>query len=445
MESIARWPLRATGLDDAPLRGLPGSTSFAELYHLLRDPRAFFHDRFERYGRVFKSRLVYPVVFAVGDEANRSMLVTRRHDVAFGAGYAATNVEKIFAGSMMLQDGEDHRRTRDLLSPAVGTLAIKESANAVRTVWSHAADRIGERGGGDCYEMAERGTFDAAANVLTGLSLGAETDSFRPHFRGLIDGVMAPTKLRIPLGRLDRALKSREALFDLLRPRVEAARRVEPVALLGKLAHHRDENGKPIATDDIIGHILLLFWAGYDTTASSAAWILHELAYRADWQLRLREELRAGGDITSNGECPQLNNFLFEIERMYPSALFFPRIALADLEIGGLTIPKRSTVFYSPYMSHRDPEAFENPNVFDPDRFSAARGASRAVATKLVGFGGGPRICLGKSFAKLQLKIMIKTILERFHLEPDPNARPSVLALPIHHPSHSLIRARSLH
>jgi cytochrome P450 len=198
---------------------------------------------------------------------------------------------------------------------------------------------------------------------------------------------------------------------------------------------------------EIVGHLLLLFWAGYDTTASAASWVLHILARRVDWQERLREEaMHASADAEADpAELPLTTAFLAEIERMYPSALFFPRIALTDFEIGGHRIPKGTPTFYSPYMSHRDPASFESPNAFDPERWLASRGERRASQAKLVGFGGGPRICLGKTFAKTQLRVMICAILRRQRIEPDPTCRAGVLSLPVHHPKGSRVRFEPFH
>src|SRR5262249_40077335 len=112
---VAKAALRAPLLGarrGSPLDAIPGSTSFFELAHLPGDVRRFFHERFARYGRVWKSRFVYPVVFLIGEEANKSVLVTRRSELSFGLGYAQTAVKRIFEGSIMLQDGEAHDRTR---------------------------------------------------------------------------------------------------------------------------------------------------------------------------------------------------------------------------------------------------------------------------------------------------------------------------------------------
>src|SRR5258706_2733526 len=103
----------------ATLASIPGSGSPLELFRLLRGATRFLRERFERHGRIFRSRLAYPVVFLVGEEANKTVLVTRRNELSFGLGYAQTAVKRVFEGSIMLQDGEAHDRTRDVLSLAV--------------------------------------------------------------------------------------------------------------------------------------------------------------------------------------------------------------------------------------------------------------------------------------------------------------------------------------
>ena len=429
------------------LATLPGSSRPDELIHLLRDPTGFLHARFERHGRLWKTRFVMPAVFAIGDEANRAMLVTRRDEFPQGQGYARTPVRWVFKGSIMLQDGDDHARTRATLTPAVGRLAIHESAARVQAIWAHHVAALGAEREGDVYQIAERATFEVAATVLAGLPVGGEVDTFRRLFEDVIGGMMVPIPVRVPFGRLDRSLRARAALVRLLGPHVLAARGRPPVGLVGHLAHHRDEAGQPLAVEEIVEHVVMLAWAGYDTTASQASWILHTLAQRPDWQARLRDELAAVGSSTAldtGARAPQLECFLYEIERMYPSALFFPRVASDELELLGHRLPRGTLIFYSPYLTHRDPATFEHPNAFDPERWSAARGDRRVSPARLFGFGAGPRVCLGKAFAKLQLRVMVQALLRRHHVEPDPRARPRIQGLPVHHPLGARIRVRPI-
>jgi cytochrome P450 len=425
---------------------IPGSDSPAELLHLLRDARAFLHSRFDRHGRLWRTRFVVPALFAVGDEANRAMLVTRQVDFSQGRGYERTPVRWVFRGSIMLQDGEEHATTRAMLTPAVGRLAIREAAGRVWDIWDRRAAALAPAPACsyDAYRLAEATTFEVAANVLVGLPLGAETAKFQPLFEDVIGGMMAHVPLRLPFGKLDRALRARAALVRLLGPHVLAARRREPAGLLGQLAHHRHADGRLPSVEEIVGHLVLLAWAGYDTTASAASWIIHILAERPDWQTRLRDEARLLGDdhaaLDIGTRAPALESFLFEIERLHPSALFFPRVAQRDFELFGHLVPRDTLVFYSPYLSHRDPALFDNPNAFDPDRWSASRAPHHPSPSRLFGFGGGVRVCLGKAFAKLQLRLMSHALLLRHRLEPDPQARVRVAALPVHHPVGALVR-----
>ena len=434
--------------DPEAFRALPGSDRLDELYHLIQDAPGFFHERFERYGRVFKSRIVVPCVFVVGEEANKTVLITKRAEMSQGRGYAKTAVDRIFANSIMLQDGEAHERTRGILSPAVSRLSVRDSADRVHRIWSDAVVAASREPSVDVYTLAQRTTFDVSLNALVGLELGPSTEAYRPHFEQLIEGIMAPVKLRVPFSRLDRALTARDTLVQMLATPIEAARKVPPTGLLGQLAHYREPDGTQLATDAIAHHLLLLAWAGYDTTASAASFVLHVLATRPDWQARLRAAVLEIGDdhaaLDNDKRAAPLDWFLLEIERMYPSALFFPRVALADLTLHGHRIPAGTLVFYAPYMSHRDPASFEHPNSFDPDRWDPARGAARPSPSKLYGFGGGARVCLGKAFARLQLKLMIRSLVEHHRLEPDPRSRPTVMGVPVHHPVGSRIRIRAL-
>ena len=129
---------------------------------------------------------------------------------------------------------------------------------------------------------------------------------------------------------------------------------------------------------------------------------------------------------------------------MYPSALFFPRIVIEDHDFDGLVVPAETPLFYTPYLTHRDPGSWDHPNAFLPERWDASWPGRRARPADLVGFGGGPRTCLGKAFAKLQLKIMVYVLLNRYQLSPDPVSKFSVQGLPVHHPVNSRIRFESL-
>jgi cytochrome P450 len=107
---------------------------------------------------------------------------------------------------------------------------------------------------------------------------------------------------------------------------------------------------------------------------------------------------------------------LDESMRLYPPAWVTERMALADDEIGGYHIPAGTTVIICPYTTHRHPQFWPDPETFDPERFQAGCSAGRPRYAYFP-FGGGPRQCIGNSFALLEAQIILATIIQRCRLE----------------------------
>lgn len=419
---------------------------------MIADPIEFLRVRHAAHGDIFKSRLVVPVVYAVGPDANQTIMVTERDRYSHARAYGELAIGKMFEGSLLVKDGAPHRHDRDILQPAVGRLGLSHALERVQESWTRGSSSLAQRGAVDVYLTARDVTMEVSANALVDLEL-TELDDWRALFEDLIGGALAHTTWRIPFGAMNRGLKARELLMTKLRPRVIQARHREPKGMLGLLAHHREQDGTQLEPDEIANHVLMLFWAGYDTTATTGAWVLHKLADNPEWQDRLYDEMtRVLGPARANDgddvlrditledaeKLVELGWFLKEIERTCPVVLFFPRRTNDDVELNGKRVPKNTLVFWSPFLTHMSARAFDAPERFDPERFSPARGDKQAKLPFLVGFGAGPRICLGKSFALLQLRVMTTTILRRYRIERV--AAGSVMPLPTLRPNGSTVR-----
>lgn len=427
---------------------IPGSDSLLELPRMLADPIQFLRERHAQYGDVFRTRWVFPLVFLVGPEANRTVHLTERQRFSYQKGYGPLAVGAVFDNSLLLLDGAAHQHDRDIVQPSMGRLALSGCVEDICAIWERAAARIDGGTPTDVFSLVQDATFEVSAKVLVGLRM-EDLAVYRPLFEQLVAGTMAHLKVRVPFGKLDRALRARNELLRLLEPRIEAARTEEPSGMLGMLAHHRDPDGTPVPTRRIAEHLLLLYWAGYDTTASTGSWLLCELARNAVWQERVaREQDEVLGTsrlaMEATSKMVATGHVLKEVERHRPAGLFFPRALLEEVTVAGVTVPRGTTVFYSPYLSHRSPRHWEAPDVFDPGRWEEAPGKKPASTAALVGFGAGPRICLGKAFALLQLRVMVSTLLRRFRVEVDP-ARPELgaIGLPLHRPANPYLVFRS--
>lgn len=431
------------------LDNIPGSMAQIELMHMLRQPIRYLHDRYDRYGEVFKTRMVFPAVWVLGAEAMRTVFVTHRHSFSYEKGYGKLSFARVFENSIITMDGQPAADARAILMPAVGRLGIRESTLKVQEIWDDAAANLDDNQPRDAYEFVNHTTFRVSANALTGLELGPEIDELFPLFEALIDGTIQSIPVAYPFSPLARGIQARKELFERFRPRIARAREEEPTGMVGLLAHHRDENGEYLPIDEVINHVLLLFWAGYDTTASAGSWCLHLLAHHPEWQDRLRaeaDEVLGDRDFDLNAVAglEQLSWFLREQERHRPSIIMFTRETTEEVDVCGHLLPKGVSLMYSPYMSHHLPSAFERPNVFDPGRWDPALGDRAAKASNLIGFGGGPRLCLGRNFALMQLRVMITTILRNYTLEPDERFNSSRQVLPMHRPVDSKIFFRRI-
>jgi cytochrome P450 len=112
-----------------------------------------------------------------------------------------------------------------------------------------------------------------------------------------------------------------------------------------------------------------------------------------------------------------LENALSEAERLYPPVPNGPRGVIEDFEFHGYHVPAGSMAFYSIVASHMLPSIFTNPTHFDPDRFAVPREEHKKNPYALVGFGGGPRICIGINFAQVEIKSLISHVLRNYQIE----------------------------
>lgn len=190
--------------------------------------------------------------------------------------------------------------------------------------------------------------------------------------------------------------------------------------LLSMLLLARDEDGEPMSDKQVRDEAMTLFLAGHETTANALNWTWVLLSQNPEVERRLHDEL----DSVLQGEPPTLADLkrlpytemvIKESMRIYPPAWGFGRKAAVDTRLGGYDIPAGSAVNCGVIHVHRDPRWWPNPMRFDPLRFDPAR---EHIAPKYayMPFGGGPRICIGNTFAMMEARLLLATIASRYRL-----------------------------
>jgi cytochrome P450 len=182
--------------------------------------------------------------------------------------------------------------------------------------------------------------------------------------------------------------------------------------LLSMLMAVTDEgDGGKMTPKQLRDEVMTLVLAGFETTANALSWALYLVAQHPVVARRLEEEATRvlGGREATFEDVPLLEyteRVMQEAMRLYPPAWAFERQAVEDDEIGGYAIPKGTTIAICPYVLHRNPAIWENPERFDPDRFLPERSNERSRFAYLP-FGDGPRVCIGKGFAMMAMKIIL--------------------------------------
>jgi cytochrome P450 len=171
--------------------------------------------------------------------------------------------------------------------------------------------------------------------------------------------------------------------------------------------------------------LMTIMLAGHETTALALTWTWYLLALHPDVDARLREELlrELSGRPPTVGDLPRLRYaelVITEAMRLYPPIPIISRQAIAACELGGFPVPPGTPVSFAQWSVHRDPRFYDHPDDFRPERWADGL-AKRLPRFAYFPFGGGPRLCIGNTFAMMEATLILATIAQRYRpsLVPD--------------------------
>jgi cytochrome P450 len=198
--------------------------------------------------------------------------------------------------------------------------------------------------------------------------------------------------------------------------------------MLWLLMEAKYEDGTGMTDRQIRDEMLTLFSAGYETIGEGLGWTWYLLSQHPEVEAMFLAELREvlGGRVPCADDLPQLHYtgmILAESMRLYPPTWIFIRIAQKDETLpSGATIPAGAKLYLCQYVMHRNPRYWPNPERFDPERFSESAKKERHKLAYFP-FGGGVRVCIGESFAKMEGVLVLASIAQRFALTLVPGQK----------------------
>ena len=365
-------------------------------------------------------------------EAIQEVLVT--HQAKFKKSRMLERARVLLGDGLLTSEGEFHTRQRRLVQPAFYrdrlpgyAKVMVDQAAACRERWQP----------GVTYDVARemtRLTLAVVTQTLFSANVDAEADEIGAALTQvfeLFEVVLLPfsgflEKLPIPPVRRFHKARARldQTIYGLIRER--RASGVDRGDLLSMLLAAQDEDGGAGMTDEQVrDEVLTLFLAGHETTAVALSWAWYLLSQNPEAEAKFHAEI----DRVLGGRLPSIDDILAlryteavfsETLRLYPPAWAVGRRALEDVCLGGYTIPARSVLLMSPYVVHRDPRWFAQPQRFQPERWLAAAERPRFGYFP---FGGGARVCVGERFAWMEGVLLLAAIGQRWRLRLDPAQR----------------------
>ena len=397
----------------------------------LRDPIPLLERGYQEHGSAFSLRLgTKPAVVLLGPDNNRFFFAETDKLLSIREGYPFF-IKMFHKRFYFFAEFEEYLEQRAIVLPRFQGQQMNQYVSTMAQETCDLIERLGDSGSFDLIPTLGPLVMNIAANAFLGPAfrggLGGEFFTDFRHFSGGMEPVLP---LWLPLPKLRRSQKAKKKLHRVLGELIDTRRRQPPAEpdFLQTLVEARFSDGRPVDDELVINLILLLVWAGHETTAGHISWALIDLLQHPGYlQTVLDDQDEHIGDrqdltMADVRQLSRIDWAVKETERLHPVAYILMRTAAEELEIRGFRVPQGSRVFAAPSISHRMPEVFPEPERYVPERFSPARDESRTPHS-LIGFGGGVHRCAGVNFAYLEMKVALTLLLQHYEfnlLNPDP-------------------------
>jgi cytochrome P450 len=374
---------------------------------------------FAEFGDIYRvfapSRGVFNYVINHPDDIKRVLLSNHRN---YTKGEGMDRVKILLGNGIMTSEGDFWRRQRRMMQPAFHRRVIDQFSRLIREVNDKFVVRWEQKAASGALVNISDDASELTLEIVLGSIFGTDLARLETQLGANPFQVVAKEQNR----DLKFAFRFR-SLTKLVQELINRRRQTseEHFDFLSMLMATRDrETDEPMSDKELIDEVLTLIVAGHETTAAALTWTWYLISQHSDTQAQLQAEAdRAGGDQTLGLDAAESLAFthqvLQEALRLYPPGWLITRRTLEADELGGFPIAPRTDVFISPYMLHRHPAFWSEPEQFKPERFAGADAQERHRFA-YIPFAVGPRHCIGENIAMFEMLVHVHAMSRRFRL-----------------------------
>ena len=414
-------------MTSTPLPSTGAVTGLRETLDFFGDP-SFTQQRFEQYGDVFETRLLAQrIVFIRGEKAIGDLL--SQGDAL--EGWWPESVRQLLGNrSLANRSGPGHRARRRVVGQLFSSSALERYTPSINALIEEVSnDLLEATTATPLADRMRRFAFAVIAGTVLGLdetNRDALFEDFEIWTRALFSIPVA-----LPGTPFAKAMAARQRLLKRLKTVLMEGDQSR--GGLDLLSDGLDEEGIPLDDDDLAEQLLLLLFAGYETTASSLSCLFRALLINSEVAHWLQSDLAGGSP------APRLDATVLEVMRLTPPVGGFFRRSLRPVQLAGVEVPEHSVIQVVLTPSHP-------ADATDLAAFRPQRHLDGSFDQTLLPFGGGQRVCLGKALAQLEIRLMAVGLLSRLKLELLPDQDLSLQLIPSPTPRGGLmVQAQAIH
>lgn len=404
--------------------------AWRQMMQWITDPIQFQLQCFQQYGDIFTIELGGLGFYVIVANPQAIQEIFSQDAKQFDVGRSnVLAVPLLGQNSLLLMDGDRHRRERKLLMPSFHGERLERYAKQICSITNSVLKQWQVGDSLVARSAMQTISLEVILQVVFGLSQGERYAKLKPlltAWTNMTDSPLRSSMLFFQVLQQDWGswtpwgqMKQRQRrIHDLLQAEIEDRRNKadEGTDILSLMMAVRDENGQAMTDEELRDELLTLLFAGHETTATILAWALYQIHRQPDVRAKLLHELDSLGDRSNPMEIaqlPYLTAVCQETLRMYPVlAATFARITKFPMTLAGYPLDAGTTLLPSIYLVHYREDLYPEPQQFKPERFLERQyGPSEYFP-----FGGGNRRCLGYALAQLEIKLVLATILSQCHL-----------------------------